>query len=117
MEAGVCWWGEAPGRGIGRAGCGKMRRTVGYGCDMGLTCTATRLMYDVAYSRWESCTMIRICKRRAPAQTFRRFTNEDCDWGDSGEMIERDDEGYILNDYVPDGSLSATHWEEMVARL
>ena len=64
-----------------------------------------------------SCKVIRIIKRRAPAQTFRCFTNEDCDYGDSGETIELDDEGYMLNDYVPEGSLPPSYWEVMIAKL
>lgn len=61
--------------------------------------------------------MIRIVDRRAPAQTFRCFTNEDCDWGDSGEMIERDVEGYVTNEYVPGGSYPPSYWEVMLAAL
>ena len=61
--------------------------------------------------------MFRIVNKRPSEQRHSCWCNEDCDYTDSGDTLVYDDEGYCLNEYVPDGSLPATVWDEMIARL
>lgn len=66
--------------------------------------------------RYGRCNVIRITKVRPSGQIRTRF-NDDCDWDSEGEMNVHDEEGFVLNEYVPCGSIPPTYWEEMLMRL